>query len=92
MVSTELVLSAFLAISLLASIVSRKTTTPYTILLVLIGIILAATSDPNLAQVGQAFQTLRQGGLFVGLILPPLLFESMMSSRPRSSGRSPGPR
>lgn len=81
MVSTELVLSAFLAISLLASIVSRKTKTPYTILLVLIGIILAATSDPNLAQVGQAFQTLRQGGLFVGLILPPLLFESMMSIR-----------
>lgn len=79
MVSTELILTAFLAISLLASIVSRKAAIPYTILLVVIGIILAATSDPNLAPVSQAFQSLRQGGLFVGLILPPLLFESMFS-------------
>jgi Na+:H+ antiporter len=81
LVSSELVLTIFLAISLFASIVSRKTRTPYTILLVLIGIILAATTDPNLASIGQAFQTLRVGGLFVGLILPPLLFESTMSIR-----------
>ena len=81
MVSTELVLSAFLAISLLASIVSRRTRTPYTIVLVLTGIVLAAASTPELAAVGQAFQGLRSGGIFVGLILPPLLFESMMSIR-----------
>ena len=81
MVSTELVLSAFLAISLLASIVSRRTKTPYTIVLVLAGIVLAAASTPELSDVGQAFQSLRSGGLFVGLILPPLLFESMMSIR-----------
>jgi len=81
LVSTELVLSAFLAISLLASIVSRRTKTPYTIVLVLAGIVLAAASTPELSDVGQAFQSLRSGGLFVGLILPPLLFESMMSIR-----------
>jgi CPA1 family monovalent cation:H+ antiporter len=81
MVSTELIISAFLAISLLASVLSKKTATPYTVLLVIIGIILAATSDPNLAPISQVFQNLRQGGLFVGLVLPPLLFQSMMSIR-----------
>lgn len=81
MVSTELILAAFLAITLLASIVSKKTKTPYTVLLVLIGIILATTSDPDLAAVGSIFQSLRTEGLFVGLILPPLLFESMFSIR-----------
>jgi CPA1 family monovalent cation:H+ antiporter len=81
LVSSELILSAFLGMSLLASIVSRRTKTPYTILLVIIGIVLAASSVPEFAGVGQAFQTLRSGGLFVGLILPPLLFEAMMSIR-----------
>lgn len=79
MVSVELIITAFLGIALFASIVSRKTRTPYTILLVLIGIALAATSDPNLSAVSQFLQGLTNGGLFVGLILPPLLFESMMS-------------
>jgi CPA1 family monovalent cation:H+ antiporter len=77
--SVELVLTVFLGISLLASVVSKKSRLPYTIILVLIGILLAATSDPNLASVSQVFQSLSVGGLFVGLILPPLLFESMMS-------------
>jgi CPA1 family monovalent cation:H+ antiporter len=81
LVSTELVLAAFLAVTLLASIASRKTRTPYTIILVLIGIVLATTSDPDLSAFGSIFQTLRTGGLFVGLILPPLLFESMFSIR-----------
>jgi len=81
LVSTELVLAAFLTITLVASIVSRRTKTPYTILLVIIGIILATTSNPDLAAVGSIFQSLRTEGLFVGLILPPLLFESMFSIR-----------
>ena len=79
MTSVELVITVFLAITLLASIVSRKSKTPYTIVLVLVGIGLAAISNPSLADLGTAFQTLGSGGLFVGLILPPLLFESMMS-------------
>jgi monovalent cation:H+ antiporter, CPA1 family len=79
MASTELILAAFLAITLLASIVSKKTATPYTILLVVIGIILTTASNPQLAPVSQLFQSIRSEGLFVGLILPPLLFESMMS-------------
>ena len=81
MVSTELVISAFLAISLIATVVSRRTKTPYTIVLVVTGIILATASTPELAGVGQLFQNLRSEGIFVGLILPPLLFESMMSIR-----------
>ncbi len=79
MVSPELIITAFLAISLFASIVARKTATPYTVLLVLIGIVLATAADPTLSSVGQVFQSLKEGGLFVGLILPPLLFEAMMS-------------
>jgi CPA1 family monovalent cation:H+ antiporter len=78
LISVELVISVFLGITLLASIVSRKTRTPYTIVLVLVGIALAAISNPNLSDLGAAFQALGTGGLFVGLILPPLLFESMM--------------
>jgi CPA1 family monovalent cation:H+ antiporter len=81
LIPIELVVTAFLGIALLASIVSRKVRAPYTVLLVLIGIALASTQDPNLAEVGTLFQTLGTGGLLVGLILPPLLFESMMSIR-----------
>jgi CPA1 family monovalent cation:H+ antiporter len=81
LVSTELIVTAFLSIALLASIVSKKTRTPYTILLVLIGIALSAISNPSFSSVAAVFQTLSVGGLFVGLILPPLLFESMMSIR-----------
>jgi monovalent cation:H+ antiporter, CPA1 family len=81
LVSTELVITAFLAISLLAIIVSRKTRTPYTIILVVIGIVLTTTSDPALSSLGNEFSALNIGGTFVGLILPPLLFEATMSIR-----------
>jgi Na+:H+ antiporter len=79
MVDTVVVLSAFLGITLLASIFSRRTKTPYTILLVFVGIALSVTSNPFFSSVALEFQKLSEGGLFVGLILPPLLFESMMS-------------
>lgn len=79
MISVQLLIVSFLGISLLASIISRKTKTPYTILLVVVGIILSATSDPALSSVGDLFKDLLNGGLFVGLILPPLLFDSMMN-------------
>ncbi len=83
MATTEAVITVFLGIALLASIVSRKSRTPYTVLLVLIGIVLAttATSDPAISALGDQLQKLTAEGLFVGLVLPPLLFESMMSIR-----------
>ena len=85
MVSVELIITAFLAISLLASVLSKTSKVPYTIILVIAGIILATLhqtlSNPSLDAVAQEFQRLSVGGLFVGLILPPLLFESMMSIR-----------
>jgi monovalent cation:H+ antiporter, CPA1 family len=81
LISTELILTSFLAISLAASIISRKSGTPYTIVLVLTGILLTAVSDPNLLPLGQEISRLNVGGLFVGLIIPPLLFEGMMSIR-----------
>jgi Na+:H+ antiporter len=81
MVSLELVIAAFFGLALIASIASRRTKTPYTIMLVLSGLVLAllAASVPDLASSGGFFQTFLSDGLFVGLVLPPLLFESMMS-------------
>ncbi len=79
MIPTALIITIFLGISLLASIVSRKTRVPYTILLVMIGILVAATANPSLVPLYQSFTTALGGGVFVGIVLPPLLFESMVS-------------
>ena len=79
MIPTALVITAFLGISLLASIASSRTKTPYTILLVIIGLVVAATRDPLLSPFASTFTTDIGGGTLVGIILPPLLFESMLS-------------
>jgi monovalent cation:H+ antiporter, CPA1 family len=79
--TVELILAVILGISLAASLVSRKTHIPYTIFLVFIGIAVAATSNPTLSPLYRTFTTLLSGGVFVGIILPPLLFESTMSIR-----------
>ncbi|MDG6909386.1 MAG: sodium:proton antiporter [Nitrososphaerota archaeon] len=79
MAQTEVALAVFLLIALVASLVSRKIKTPYTTLLVLIGLVLSALPISQLAGVTNFFNGLASGGLFVGLILPPLLFESIMS-------------
>jgi monovalent cation:H+ antiporter, CPA1 family len=75
----ELILAVILGISLAASLASRRTRVPYTIFLVFIGIAVAASSSPTLAPLYQTFTTLLGGGVFVGIILPPLLFESTLS-------------
>jgi Na+:H+ antiporter len=79
MASSELIIAAFLGIALVASIVSRETKTPYTIMLVLVGMGLAASSLSVFLGIEAIFQSLISGGLFVGLVLPPLLFETMMN-------------
>lgn len=83
MPSIELVITAFLAISLTASIVSSKTKTPYTIVLVLYGLAVAGSSLSAFLGVNLLYDSLVGGGLFVGLVLPPLLFETMMRIRYR---------
>ena len=85
MAQTEIILAVFLGITLLASIASKRIRTPYTTLLVLVGLILSAL--PTLpgsvfASVVGSISGLVSGNLFIGLILPPILFESIMSFKP----------
>src|SRR5438094_4351124 len=66
---------------LTASIISSRTRTPYTIVLVLFGLAIAGSYLPSLLGVNLLYDNLIGGGLFVGLVLPPLLFETMMNIR-----------
>src|SRR5436853_2254728 len=81
MPSFEVIITAFLAISLTASIISSRTKTPYTIVLVLFGLAITGSYLPGLLGVNLLYDNLIGGGLFVGLVLPPLLFETMMNIR-----------
>ena len=81
MAQTVVALALFLLIALVASLASRKIKTPYTTLLVLFGLALSALPISQLAGVTSFFNSLASGGLFIGLVLPPLLFESIMSVR-----------
>ncbi len=81
MPSFELVFSGFLVIALAASIVSSRTRAPYTLVLVFFGLAIAGSSLSSLLNVNLLYDRLIGGGLFVGLVLPPLLFEAMMSIR-----------
>lgn len=79
--SFEFVVTAFLAIALTASILSSRTRAPYTIILVLFGIAIAGSSLSSILSVNLLYDSLIGGGLFVGVVLPPLLFEAMMNIR-----------
>ncbi|MDA4134670.1 MAG: cation:proton antiporter [Thaumarchaeota archaeon] len=91
----ELVLTAFVVLMLIAQLLSIKARVPYTLVLVFLGIgATALVSLPSLGsniisdglrdtitQMGSLYGGLVQGGLFVGLIVPPLIFEAMMHIR-----------
>ena len=81
MPSLELVVAGFLAVALSASIISSKAKAPYTLVLVFFGLIIASSSLSTLLNVNFLYDRLIGGGLFVGLVLPPLLFETTMSIR-----------
>src|SRR5436309_10627990 len=81
MPSFEIILSAFLAISLTATIISSKARAPYTIILVLFGVAIAGSSLSSILGVSLLYDSLVGGGLIVGLVLPPLLFETTMNIR-----------
>lgn len=91
----ELVVTAFVVLMLLAQLLSAKAKVPYTLILVFIGIgVTALVSLPLLGsnllldavrsvvlQMASVYTLLVQGGLFVGLVVPPLIFEAMMHIR-----------
>ncbi len=79
---TEIIITAFLATALAASLISSRSKIPYTVVLVLAGVAFAALSISSLTGVDVIYNQLSAGGLFVGLVLPPLLFETMMNVKP----------
>ncbi len=81
MPALEIVISGFLLISLTASILANKAKVPYTLILVIFGLAIAGSSLSSLLRVDLLYDQLIGGGLFVGIVLPPLLFETMMSIR-----------
>lgn len=81
MPSAGTIIAGFLVLTILVSIVSRRIRIPYTVMLVVLGIALASFSASTIFGVNLIFSSLVGGGSFVGLILPPLLFEAMMTIR-----------
>lgn len=90
--SIELVVAAFLTIAFLAAVLSNKLKVPYTLVLVLSGVTITVIAFLFATQGGSAFSAqLRSiysqllfgggGGLFVGLVVPPLIFEAMIHLR-----------
>ena len=83
----DLMLTVLLAVMLAVSIFSRKVKLPYTLALVMLGIIIAIPSISSQAGISTFYISISTfynnylGTLFVGLVLPPLLFESMMNIR-----------
>jgi CPA1 family monovalent cation:H+ antiporter len=85
--SVELVVAAFLGIMTVASILSQKVRVPYTMVLVFLGIGLAAVSLSRILGVDLIYDQLVGGGLFVGLVVPPLIF-SALQEVPRDEFRA----
>jgi monovalent cation:H+ antiporter, CPA1 family len=91
----ELALTAFVLVMLLSQLLSLKARVPYTLILVFVGVgITALVSFPSLgsnfisggfrditSQMRSFYTSLVEGGLFVGLVVPPLIFEAMMHIR-----------
>jgi monovalent cation:H+ antiporter, CPA1 family len=90
LLSIELFATIFLVITLFASIVSIRLKLPYTLFLVIIGILLVVFSNSFLMGQG-LFETAvaqikaytlglnggQNGELFIGLVVPPLIFEAL---------------
>jgi monovalent cation:H+ antiporter, CPA1 family len=98
MPSIELVISAFLLLTFIAALISMRLKVPYTLILVLTGVLITViiallslqgspiqASAQNLVLMARSFYDLLiqggGGGLYVGLIVPPLIFEAMIHIR-----------
>ena len=87
--SIELIIGAFLLVAFVAAVLSNKLKVPYTLILVLTGVaitviafLLALIGGPDIAsQLRSIYTQLIGGGLFVGLVVPPLIFEAMIHLR-----------
>lgn len=77
----ELIIAALLGIMVLASLLSIRAKLPYTLILVFLGIALAASSISIFVQGGQIYLLFIKNGLLVGLVVPPLIFEAMLHIR-----------
>jgi len=78
--AVESIIAGFLLVAILASIISRRINVPYTQFLVILGVILATFSVSSLIGI-DFINNLVGGGYFVALVLPPLVFEAMISLR-----------
>ena len=92
MPSIELVFAAFLTIAFLAALLANKLKIPYTLVLVLAGVSITIIAFLFASQGGSDFSSQLRliysqllsgggGGLFVGLVVPPLIFEAMIHLR-----------
>jgi monovalent cation:H+ antiporter, CPA1 family len=93
--TVELVLTAFLVVMLVSQIVSLKARVPYTLVLVFAGIVISVLPTAQfmahnsvtsalqgvVSDMKSVYTSLVGGGLFVGLVVPPLIFEAMMHVR-----------
>ena len=98
MASIELIIALFLLLAFLAALISMRLKTPYTLFLVVAGVLITVVVA-LLASKGSPIQGLMQGiisqtqsiynqliqggqgGLYVGLIVPPLIFAAMIHIR-----------
>ena len=84
-------ITGFLAIVFIALFVSTRAKLPYTVVLVFVGIALVLASNTLFLNGGTIATIITQirtamgqlssganGGLFIGLVVPPLLFEAML--------------
>jgi CPA1 family monovalent cation:H+ antiporter len=86
--------AAFLLIAFLAAVLSTRLKIPYTLVLVLTGVVITVVAS-SFTMEGGSFQSLISqlrslcaqllqgggGGLFVGVVVPPLIFEAMIHLR-----------
>lgn len=90
----EIALTVFVTLMLIAQLIALRFRIPYTVALVLIGICITALSTAVLSNgsvsgtffvsiqwIESLYNQLVDSGLFVGLIVPPLIFEAMMHIR-----------
>jgi Na+:H+ antiporter len=95
MINLLAALAAFLALIVVSAFLSRKAKLPYTLVLVFLGVgvtglsafgllgqgFVANSINSIFSQTNSAYNTLVRDGIFVGLVVPPLIFAAMIHVR-----------